>query len=127
MISEQMDALRERFAGCDFLALADIGSRTVLSVSAAQKPPQEKLDAYCAAAAELFAGKSASVYLTALQHPGEAGLTTATILTDRRLIIFVRSPVDVNEAMLCGCDPTIDVGSFIQAMGAGLARIAETE
>ena len=126
MVLEQLDALRGEFAECDFLALADISSGTVLCVSAGEKIPQEQLDAYCAAAARFLNGDIAKVTSVAIGQAKDTSLGMAALLSGRQTVFFLRLAPDANEAVLCRCDRALDVGRFLQSMHSGLAQIAAT-
>jgi len=126
MILQRLDGLRGEFAQCEFLALADISSGTVLCVSTGQKIPQEKLDGYCAAATELLAGDTAAGFSAALGPSVGLPISTATVLLDGQVIFLLGSPVDENEVLLCRCGPNIDVDSFLAATRACLTEIAAT-
>ncbi len=124
MILERLDALRGDFSECEFLAFADISSRTVLCVSTDEKIPQEILDGYCATATALLGGDVAAACLQALALPDENHLSLATILSPEQSVFFLRSAHELNEAILCRCTAGIDVESFIPALRAGLTDIA---
>lgn len=122
MVLEKLDALREQFDACKLVGLADISSGVVLGVSAAEKPPQEKLDAYCRATAEMLDGKSALAFGAAL---GGEALHEASVMSDSQILFFVRAEQDPSEAMFCVCTAEIDTEKFLPAAQDSLKHLID--
>ncbi|MGB5557921.1 MAG: hypothetical protein WBN04_07900 [Paracoccaceae bacterium] len=127
MILDQLKALREEFAECQVVALADLSSGIVLCVSAKDKQPQERLDALCATAAELLDGKTAVSFANALELPQVSAVRQSVVTTQSETIIFLRSPADTPEALICVCSPTIDVAAMLEAAKTKFDRIAASQ
>ncbi len=125
MILEKLDTLRNEFNDCKIVGLADISSRIVLCVSAEEKPPQEKLDAYCNATAELFDGAGGLPFAKAVSDTKDALLTEGTVLTGDQTLFFLRSTKDASEALFCVCDPKIATEPFLTAARSGIAALAD--
>ncbi|MEE9428686.1 MAG: hypothetical protein V3V25_11105 [Paracoccaceae bacterium] len=122
---EKLDTLRNGFDDCKVVGLADISSRIVLCVSADKKPPQEKLDAYCTATAELFDGAGAMPFAKAISRQEETQLTESIVLSDDQTLVFIRSSKDASEALFCVCDPRIVIDDFLNAARSGIENLAE--
>ncbi|NKW72190.1 hypothetical protein HGD85_04340, partial [Rhodobacteraceae bacterium R_SAG10] len=112
---------------CHTVALADISSGTVLCVSAKQKHPQERLDALCSTAAELLDGDAAQAFSKALEMPKTATLQESVVMAKLETYIFLRSPQDRMEAMLCICSANIDIDTFLQGARSSLKTIANAQ
>ncbi len=124
MILDKLEALRETFPECFAIALADISSGTVLCVSAAKKQRQEHLDSLCATAAEVFEGETAVTFAKATSATGASALQESVVMGKFETFIFLRSPLDPKEAMLCICSGKIDVDRFLQNARSSMNKIA---
>jgi len=124
MILEKLDALREQFDACELVGLADISSGVVLGVSAVEKSPQEKLDAYCVATAEMLDGKSALAFGAALGGPV---LRQASVMSDSQTLFFLRAEQDPSEAMFCVCSADIDAEVFLPAAQDSLQHLSASD
>ena len=127
MILDQLNALRADFPECHTVALADISSGTVLCVSAKQKHPQERMDALCATAAELLDGEAAQAFSQALVTPLSEKLQESVVMAKLETYLFLRSPQDQMEAMLCVCSADVDIENFLQGARSCLKTIANEQ
>ncbi len=124
MIMEQLEELRAAFAQCRALALADLASGTIYRVSAREKQPQERFDAMCAAAAEVFCRPPGDALARASGHEEARALNEVMLFRGDDLCIFLRAPWDPGEAVLCLCEAALDVDAFLEAARERLAQIA---
>lgn len=89
-----MDRLREEMEGCQLVAFADLSARMVLRVSAARKPPQERIDRL----AELAAAVLDSAALQAV-FAGDSPYSAQAIGEDGYTVV-VRSLAEPTEALI---------------------------
>jgi hypothetical protein len=113
-IADQLNALRADFPACRVATFADLSSGLVLFTSAASRMPQDRLDALSGRARALLSGPAAE----AGAHLLGAAVVHAVASDADGIVVLVRSPVEPDEAMICHCDPEIDV----QALAARAAR-----
>ncbi len=106
MIMEKLDSIRAEFPACVAVALADITSQTVFCVSAHRKPPQERIDAMCEAAAQM---------LDRVGFPQEC-----VVMSENQTLVFLRSPREPTEALLSICTADMDVERFLTQCRAQL-------
>ncbi len=109
---EELVALRKRADGVETAAFVDHASGTVLCASAAIDPPQERLDAFCAQAAELLGSAG-----------GKAEM--ALRLTSLETLLIFRAPASPDEALCLVAAPGADVAALEaegRATAAALAR-----
>ncbi len=124
MILDKFDALREDFSECSAIALADISSGTVLCVSSGEKQRQEHLDTLCQTAAEIFTGQAASAVSKMTENIGVSALQESVVLAKYETYVFLRSPIDPKEAMLCICSAKLDIDRFLQQARSSMYSIA---
>lgn len=124
MILDKLDALRAEFSECSAIALADISSGTVLCVSTEKKQRQEHLDTLCQTAAEIFSGQTASAVSKMSEETGGSALHESVVLAKSETYVFLRSPIDPKEAMLCVCSAKLDIDSFLQQARSSMYNIA---
>lgn len=124
MILDKLDALRVDFAECSAIALADISSGTVLCVSTGKKQRQEHLDTLCQTAAEIFTGQTASSVSKMTNEAGESALQESVVLAKSETYVFLRSPIDPKEAMLCVCSAKLNIDKFLQQARSSMHNIA---
>jgi len=124
MIVKELKALRTTYPQCQILALADISSGIVLCVSADEKPPQEKLDAYCTLATRMLASPAA---VAATDDLGLGSPSVATANTAEQSVIFVRSKAEPGEALLCSASHDLDTDRFVMAAQSSLEKISNEQ
>ena len=124
---DQMDELRDGFPGCRAVALADMSSGIVLCVSEIEKHPQERLDALCATANELFNTAAARKVFGALKNGENANQDQGMTITPSETCIFLRSPADPMESLVAICNTDVDVTLFTQSARRTFDKIAAEE
>lgn len=103
MTPDTLAGLRARCPDCELVALVDVTAGTVLASDAAIRPGQERLDALCAEAAELFgAGMPFAARQACVAGP-----------TGTRL--FLRAPTGGEEALCCLLGPGMEVAAMAAA------------
>ena len=123
-VTEALDAMRSELSGCSLVAYTDLSSALVLSTSAIGQPGQEELDKLSGAAQLALTGilaEGASSVWTANDPKAEA--ETAMLLTDTEARVFIRSPGDAPEALVCICAPDSDLNAVVDCGRATLTRI----
>lgn len=123
MVLRHLAALREETDNCQLVALVDLSSAIVLGVSAQDKQPQEKLDAYCEMAAELLLGKTALTFAGALDLQQPADLSQYVISTKDQTTVFLRSATETSEALILVCAPTVDIAQVLSTAKTKLETI----
>lgn len=126
-VSEQLDELRNKVAGCILVAYTDLGSKLVLSSSAAARPAQEDLDRLSNLAQIMLDGsvaEGAAPAITAEGHPGQAGL--AMLLSGSDAKVFLRARDSANEALVCVCTPESDLKKVVDCGRSTLNDIVGT-
>jgi hypothetical protein len=121
-IAEQLNGVRRDFPGCRVAAFADLSSRVVLFASSDARLPQDRLDAFCARAGALLAGPAGQAGAALLGTPVERVLLPEA----DGIFVFVRSPDEPDEAVICQCDADTDpvalsvrIAQELAALGAG--------
>ena len=99
-IQDELDTLRAGHGAIESATYLDLRSGTVLYSSAANREPQERLDALCATATAVLGGAD-----------GDAGEAVSLCATEA--LILRRSPADPAEALCLVCAPDVDVGLVI--------------
>ena len=126
-VVEALDTLRAEVPGCTLVAFADLSSSLVLSSSASSKPMQNELDTLSTAAVQALDGALASGTATLFSEDGSKKPDVAMLLTGQEARIFLRSPDNAAEALVCVCTPVSDIAQVLDAGRAALGRmVAET-
>lgn len=123
-VTEALDAMRSELSGCSLVAYTDLSSGLVLSTSAISQPGQEELDKLSGAAKLSLAGalaEGASAVWAATDPTAPA--ETAMLLTDAEARVFIRSPGEAPEALICICAPNSDLNALVDCGRATLTRI----
>ncbi|PWE31393.1 hypothetical protein DDZ14_12830 [Maritimibacter sp. 55A14] len=123
-IVDHLEELRRNFPECSTVAFGDISAGLVLSVSSAQRLPQERLDALCLTGKELLDGRTARSVGTALP-PGAEPLQHALRMEGGGLEIFLRSPAVATDALCIVATPEVDIDALISRGRAELQAIGE--
>lgn len=111
MQAAQLERLIEQYPDCSLVAYADIGTGITL-VSAGQSDiPREALDELCAEAA-LTLGKSD------IPSMGAAPCPVAIKALEKAVFVYVRATDEPDDALLCMCQPDIDLDGFLTAARA---------
>jgi len=123
-VTDALDAMRSELSGCSLVAYTDLSSALVLSTSAIGQPGQEELDKLSGAAQLVLTGalaEGASSVWT--DSDPKAAAETAMLLTDAEARVFIRSPGDAPEALVCICSPNTDLNAVVDCGRATLTRI----
>ena len=121
-VTETLDAMRSSLPGCSLIAFTDLGSKVVLCTSAAVKPAQEEMDKLSALAELMLAGTMAESAAPIL-GADDARAGSAVLHSEADAKVFLRSPGDTEEALVCVCSPDIDLGKVVDSGRATLENI----
>lgn len=119
-VSEALDELRAEIPGCSLVAFADLSSKIVLTASAATNPAREELDALSMAAHLALDGAVAQGAAPVL---GEESSGTAMLLSASEARVFMRSPGENPEALICVCAPDCNLEVVVDCARTALNRI----
>ena len=119
MVAERLDQLIEASPGCRNVAYADLSIGMVLVASGPETLSREVLDRLCSEA-DLTLGDG-EVALGS--QPAMASVSTTA--TDTK--VFLRSADEPGDALLCLCNPNIDLSGFIDRAKACLADVSGGE
>lgn len=108
---DELEALRAQADGVETAAFVDHASGTVLCAAAAMDPPQERLDTFCAHAAELL-------------ETAAGGAEMAIRLTAVETLLIFRTPGRAEEALCVVAAPGADVAALEVAGRATAAALA---
>ena len=113
-VTEKLDAMRSELPGCSLVAFTDLGSRLVLCSSAAAKPGQEELDRLSELAQIMLDGVMAESAGPLLETGGgDTRAGTAMLVSGVDAKVFLRSPGDTPEALVCVCAPDADLRKVV--------------
>lgn len=117
MVVDDLDALQEKFDGCNTVAFADLSTQMVLVTNSEADHPRETLDMLC---------KEASLALGSPKKPtfGDTASSTAFIATKDQLRIFLRAEDEPSDVLCCVCAPDVDVAAFLSDAVPCLAKIS---
>jgi hypothetical protein len=122
-VSDALDDLRSEIPGCSLVAFADLSSRIVLTASSVMKPAREELDALSSAAHLALDGSVGEGASSLWGDAGEAAAETAMLLSASEARIFMRSPGENPEALICVCAPDSDLEMVVDCARVALKRI----
>ena len=121
-VSDALDTLRSEIPGCSLVAFADLSSKIVLTASSATQPDREELDALSAAAHLALDGSIADG--ASPVFGGETALAeTAMLLSASEARVFMRSPGENPEALICVCAPDCNLEMVVDCARTTLTRI----
>lgn len=121
-VSDALDALRSEIPGCSLVAFADLSSKIVLTSSSATNPAREELDALSAAAYLVLDGSIAEG-ASPVWGDQNALAETAMLLSASEARVFMRSPGENPEALICVCAPDCNLEAVIDCARSTLKRI----
>lgn len=121
-ITAELDAMRADLRGCALVAYTDLTSQLILSTSAASKPVQEEMNALSKAAHLALEGGFAEG--AAPSWGGTPPVETAVLMTGSEARLFLRSPSNPDEALVCVCAADTDLDAAVTEARAVLQRIA---
>ena len=119
-VSDALDELRAEIPGCSLVAFADLSSKIVLTASAATNPAREELDALSMAAHLALDGALAQGAAPVL---GGESSGTAMLLSASEARVFMRSPGENPEALICVCAPDCNLEVVVDCARTTLNRI----
>lgn len=106
MVQSALDSLCAEPEGCSLAAFVDLSTRMVLRTNAANRQPQDSLNALCGQAAVLL----------------ETGQTALIAGTDV-MTVALRSGVEPSDGLLCQCGLDSDYGTVLQRMRDCMSEI----
>lgn len=120
-IADQVTALRRAFPECRVATFADLASGLVLFTSSDARLPQERLDALCDRARQLLDAGADDAAAAALGAPVRLVATT----DEDGILVVARSPEEPDEALICHCDPSLDLAAFAARSARELAQLGQ--
>lgn len=121
-VSDALDALRLEIPGCSLVAFADLSSKIVLTASSETNPARETLDALSAAAHLVLDGPIADGAAPVWGDPDSAA-AMGMLLSSSEARVFMRSPGENPEALICVCAPDCDLELVVDCARTTLKRI----
>ena len=116
-MSDRLDLVRDRFQGCNVVALADLTTGMPLSSSTKVKLPQEKIDYLCDTARHFLTGAIAA------RLPAPPRI--AIFVNGRAIEVFVHNPEFGAEVLCCQCSTGIDLPGLTRAAQDLLAELVD--
>ncbi len=107
MKSEDLNNLTERHPECLLAAFADIGSGVTLLTGGSSSPPREALDEMCAEAAMTLGSADSPAF-------GADPCPMAIKSADGLLFVYLRSPEEPNDALICMCNSSISLEGLME-------------
>ena len=120
-VIDELDKLRATLPGCTLVAFGDLTARIVLCASASEKRPQEELDALCLAASVSLDGNASKPIARVL---GGETLSQAVSISSGEIRLFLRSHLDVCDALFCTFTDHTDIREMVDAGRATLHKIS---
>ena len=117
MVADALDALQDKFSGCDTIAFADLSTQMILVTNTTTSHRREALDNLCAEAA-LTLGTSRKMSI------GTAPSTTAVVVGPEQLRVFLRAEKEPTDVLCCVFQPGLDVAAFLPEARACLEHIS---
>lgn len=119
MVSDELDALQNRFPECETLAYADLTTGMVLVTNSSTPLERHGLNRLSADAALLLGGADET------PHLGTALPASAIVSSQDGVSLFLRAEDQPNDALLCIGRGGLDLAAFIPEAQACLKRISE--
>lgn len=119
-----MAGLRDRLAGCQVVAFADLSTGMVFASSTAEKQTQERLDALCRAGRDAIVGAPAQQLAAAMSDTTVSTPQIAIQGDADRLMCIVCAPHPVQEALCFLFSAEADLEPVPKAATAVLERIS---
>lgn len=120
-VTAELDAMRSDLPGCALVAFADLATDLALSTSALANPVQEEMNALSQAAKIALDGAFAEG--AAPVWGGDGPAEVAMLLTGHEARVFLRSPGNPNEALICVCAPDAPLEDVVARGRTALDRI----
>ncbi|MGB3315133.1 MAG: hypothetical protein WBB85_12030 [Albidovulum sp.] len=119
MVSDELDALQNRFPVCKTLAYADLTTGMVLVTNSNTPLERHGLNQLSADAALLLGGADDTPQIG-------AGVAASAIVSSQDAVsVFLRAEGHPNDALLCTGGGDLDLAAFIPEAQACLKRISE--
>ena len=122
-VTQELDDLRHRVAGCSLAAFADIGSQMILATSTGSRIPQEDLDSFGVVAQTLLDGALGSDARPIVAE-GDAPLSTAWLATAQDVRVFLRSAARPAEVLVLVCGREVDLPKALGEGRTSLEKVA---
>ena len=106
MVVDALDALHNKFAGCETVAFADLSTQMILVTNSDTQYRRETLDMLCAEAALALGTRNKPML-------GDQAGDAAFVATRNQLRIFLRASQEPSDVLCCVCAPDIDVAGFL--------------
>lgn len=120
-ITAELDAMRAGVKGCALVAYTDLTSQLMLSTSSVSKPVQEEMNALAQAAQVSLDGGFAD---SASPSWGGTPPELAVLMTGSDARMFLRSPDNPAEALVCVLAPDTDLDAVVTQARETLQKIA---
>lgn len=113
MRSQDLDSLAEAYPDCLIAAFADISVGIALRTAAGTDVPREALDELCA---------EAGLTLGQTENPdlGQVPAMMAVKAVEGAIFVYMRTPEDPGDALICMCRDTIALDAFLGDARAAL-------
>jgi putative hemolysin len=117
MQADGLEALIAQHPDCIIAAYADISTGVTLLTAGTDNVPREALNELCAEAA-------ISLGSHGLPPLGAETCQVAVKIVDHAVFVYVRSPADDGDALVCMCHPSVDIDPFVAAARDVIAQMA---
>ena len=117
MVVDDLDALQDKFDGCETIAFADLSTQMILVTNTNANHRREVLDRLCAEAAMALGTAKKPAF-------GDTPSSAAFVATKNQLRIFLRAPDEPTDVLCCVCRPDVDVASFLSDARPCLEKIS---
>ena len=107
MVQKALNAVCEKFDGCETLAYADLSTKLVLATNDTAPQSRDALNELCVQATTILNGG----------HIGVVG-------TGKEFRLFLRDSQEPSEGLICVCTVSADVASILPAVQACLTDLA---
>ena len=123
-ISDELTALRDRFAGCTIVAFADLSTGMVFAADTENKTTQEKLDALCAAGKAALLGQTPLAVTSAFTPNHTEAPQIAIVANENGVQCFVRALAPAHEALCFVLNESISLEYLISEACNFLAQFS---
>lgn len=124
-VADRLGKLRKDRPGCDLAVFGDLSARLTLCADAAEKQPQEVMDAIMVRASDLLDSAVAMDIATVLGRSEAAGLSEAVVLGPGKTQLVLRSRNDASDVITCHCDGETELVALVKDAGRTLRQLGE--
>lgn len=117
MVVDDLDALQNKFDGCETIAFADLSTQMILVTNSSTEYRRETLDQLCAEAALTLGGRNKPML-------GDQSGNAAFVTTKSQLRIFLRASQEPSDVLCCVCAPDTEIDAFLADARACLEKIS---